>query len=234
MRTEFALNEWDEESPEVKFTNIINQLLTHHEGPITKFTLDIHSLEISCPKIDDFIYFLTMNDIQHLVLRFPSNKPYKITFSLFTCLQLRHLTLHDCFLHPPSFFKEFDMLISLELCKVTISSELLESLISKCPLLEQLVLKNTEILATIEINAPMLRSFDFKGSISSICLKNVPCLAKASLICDDSFMVADYYFGFAEFFESCSALEHLHMTCEFSVVVVVSLLHCYAIGLLLG
>ncbi|KAK4354506.1 hypothetical protein RND71_026700 [Anisodus tanguticus] len=40
--------------PTEKFTKIIYQLLTLHEGPITKFTLSIKS----CPNIDNFIYFL--------------------------------------------------------------------------------------------------------------------------------------------------------------------------------
>ncbi|MCD7473543.1 hypothetical protein HAX54_015453 [Datura stramonium] len=59
---------------------------------------------------------------------------------------------------------------------------MLESVISHCRLLERLVLEISELLDIIEINAPMLRSFDFKGYISSLCLKNVPLLAKASLI----------------------------------------------------
>lgn len=88
----------------------------------------------------------------------------------------------------------------MELCRVTIFSEFLESLISHCPLLEQLVLDLLESLDIIEINAPMLRSFDFTGNISSICLKNVPLLAKVSLLCDDGFSMESEYFGFANFF----------------------------------
>ncbi|KAJ8526289.1 hypothetical protein K7X08_028766 [Anisodus acutangulus] len=89
--------------------------------------------------------------------------------------------------------------------RVTISAELLGSLISHCPLLEQLVLNISEILYIIEIDAPMLRSFDFTGDISSICLKNAPRLVKVSLAGDN--MRADDL-DFAKVFESCSALEH--------------------------
>ncbi|KAM3283331.1 hypothetical protein P3S67_026976 [Capsicum chacoense] len=53
----------------------------------------------------------------------------------------------------------------------------------------------------------MLRSFNFKGYISSLCLKNVPLLAKLSLIGKDSYE-ADYV-DFANLFESCPALEHI-------------------------
>nr|XP_033515825.1 F-box/FBD/LRR-repeat protein At1g13570-like isoform X3 [Nicotiana tomentosiformis] len=196
--------------PTVKFTKIIYQILTLHEGPITKFKFDIVDSK-RCPTIDNFIYFLSRNDIQHLVLHFPWHKIYKMPSSLFECSQLRHLTLHDCSIHPPSGFKGFSSLVSLELCRVTISSELLESLINHCSLLEQLVLQFSEILNIIEINAPMLRSFEFTGSISSLCLKNVPLLKKASLdLCQGSSMEAENFY-LAKFFESCFALEHLRL-----------------------
>ncbi|PHT86326.1 hypothetical protein T459_08432 [Capsicum annuum] len=120
------------------------------------------------------------NDIQHLVLHLPLRKIYKLPSSLFTC-SLRHLSLCYCSIHHPSTFQRFDNLISLELCEVTMSSELLESLISHCPLLEKLVLDIQDKLDTIEINAPLLRSFDLTGNISSICLKNVPRLVKLFL-----------------------------------------------------
>ncbi|XP_059308018.1 F-box/FBD/LRR-repeat protein At1g13570-like isoform X1 [Lycium ferocissimum] len=192
-------------NPTVKFSKIIYQLLTLHEGPITKFTLNVVLLK-SCPEIDNFICFLSRNDIQHLVLHLPFRKLYKLSSSLFTCSQLRHLNLHYCFIDHPSAFQGFDKLISLELCEVTISSELLESLISHCPLLEQLVLDTTANSDTIEVNAPMLRSFDFTGNISSICLKNVPRLLKVSLQGD---YIKAEELDFAKVFESCSALEHL-------------------------
>ncbi|XP_059290462.1 F-box/FBD/LRR-repeat protein At1g13570-like [Lycium ferocissimum] len=192
-------------NPTIKFTKIIYQLLTLHEGPITKYSLDIGFLK-SCPKIDNFIYFLSRNHIQQLVPRLSGGKLYNLPSSVFTCSQLRHLTLHNCLIHPPSAFRGFDKLISLEICRVTISSESLESLISHCPLLEQLVLRIPEMFIIVEINAPMLRSFDFTGYISSVCLKNVPRLVKASLACCELYV---HDLDLAEVFESCSSLEHL-------------------------
>ncbi|TMW84168.1 hypothetical protein EJD97_025689 [Solanum chilense] len=203
--------------PTVKFRKIVYQLLTHHEGPITKFKLDITYLE-ECPRIDNFIFFLSRKDIQHLVLHLPPGKDelYRLPSSIFICLQLRHLNIHNCSMHHhPSACEGFDRLISLELCRVTISSELLGHLISHCPLLEKLVLKIAKTLNITEINAPMLRSFDFTGSISSICLKNVPLLAKVSLICENSSMEAEK-FDYAKFFQSRSALEHLILNFRYS------------------
>ncbi|XP_019242344.1 PREDICTED: F-box/FBD/LRR-repeat protein At1g13570-like, partial [Nicotiana attenuata] len=56
--------------PTVKITDIIYQLLTLHVGHISKFILSVFDL-INCPKIDNLIYFLSRNGIQHLVLQFP-------------------------------------------------------------------------------------------------------------------------------------------------------------------
>ncbi|KAH0739456.1 hypothetical protein KY290_038161 [Solanum tuberosum] len=210
-RTEFTLDKshWvtknDLLHPTIKFKKIICQFLTLHEGPITKFTLDIVNLENS-PEIDNFIYFLSRNGIQHLVLHLSFDNPYKLPSSLFTCSQLRHLSLHNCSIHHSSAFKGFNRLISLELCEVIISSELLESLIYHCPLLEQLMLVILENLDTIEINVPTLRTLDFTGYISSICLKNAPRLVKLSL--EGRYMEVEDL-DFAKVFESCSALEHL-------------------------
>nr|XP_025884114.1 F-box/FBD/LRR-repeat protein At1g13570 [Solanum lycopersicum] len=141
---------------------------------------------------------------------YPTVKFRKIVYQLLTHHEGIY-TVH----HHPSACEGFDRLISLELCKVTISSELLGHLISHCPLLEKLVLKIGKTLNITEINAPMLRSFDFTGSISSICLKNVPLLAKLSLICENSSMEAET-FDYAKFFQSRSALEHLILNFRYS------------------
>ncbi|XP_015166425.1 F-box/FBD/LRR-repeat protein At1g13570-like isoform X2 [Solanum tuberosum] len=192
-------------NPTYKFTEIISQILTLHEGPLTDFTLEVDNLE-SCPDIGSFIYIVLRNNIQRLVLHLPEDS--KLPTSVFTCSQLRYLSLRNCSIHHPSAFEGFDKLISLELCEVTISSELLESIISHCPLLEQLILDIPKLLNTIEIDAPMLSSFDFTGNISSICLKNVPLLVEVSLA---GYQIMEKDIDFAKVFNSCSAIEYLSL-----------------------
>ncbi|KAF3646702.1 putative F-box/FBD/LRR-repeat protein-like [Capsicum annuum] len=193
------------------FTACIHNLMTRHKGSITNFTLCIQYWKI-CPRIDNLLCFLSEKGIQHLVLRLP--RSFELPSSFFTCLQLRHLSLQNCLLLPPPTFKGFDRLISLELHDVKVSSKLLECLISHCLLLEQLVLKISDTLSDIiEINAPMLRYFDFKGDMTTICLKYVPLLAKLSLWYyrkdRKKFDVANFLTS--DFLESCFALEHLHL-----------------------
>ncbi|XP_019258322.1 PREDICTED: F-box/FBD/LRR-repeat protein At1g13570-like [Nicotiana attenuata] len=194
-----------------KFTKIVTHFMRFHDGAITKFTLFIPYLERS-PNIDKLIRFLRRNGIRHLALRLPiRGNPYELPPSFFTCFELRHLTLQNLLIIPPPAFRGFDRLISLELRDVTISSKLLESLISHCLLLEQLVLQISSALRdVIGINGPMLRSFDFTGSMSSICLKSTPLLAKLSLT-HMEYYVAARKSNIAEFFESFSAIEYLHL-----------------------
>ncbi|KAL3323455.1 hypothetical protein AABB24_037880 [Solanum stoloniferum] len=192
-------------NPTYKFTEIISQILTLHEGPLTDFTLDVDNLE-SCRDIGSFIDIVLRNNAQRLVLHLPEDS--KLPTSVFTCSQLRYLSLHNCSIHHPSAFEGFDKLIGLELCEVTISSELLESIISHCPLLEQLTLDIPKLLNTIEIDAPMLSSFDFTGNISSICLKNVPLLVEVSLA---GYQIMEKAIDFAKVFNSYSAIEYLSL-----------------------
>ncbi|XP_019245730.1 PREDICTED: uncharacterized protein LOC109225502 isoform X2 [Nicotiana attenuata] len=125
-------------------------------------------------------------------------------------MELMHLTLRNCVICPPPAFKGFDMLHSLELCDVTISSTLLESLISYSPLLEKFVVKISDNLDHIQIKAPNLRSFDFTGCIKYISLSNVPILSKLSLFNAGSFKESEKC-DFDKFFQSVPALEHLYL-----------------------
>ncbi|KAL3355175.1 hypothetical protein AABB24_019321 [Solanum stoloniferum] len=196
-------------SPSIKFTKIMYQILTLHSGPLTKFTLSISALR-KYLKINSLIYFLSRNDIQDLVLKFSEWNRYRLPPSFFTCSQLRHLTLQNCVICPPPAFKGFDMLNSLNLCDVTISSKLLESLISYSPLLEKLVLKISDTSDHLQINAPNLRSFDFTGCIKYISLRSVPLLSKLSLPCQKSIEESEKC-DFDKFFQLLSALEHLYL-----------------------
>ncbi|XP_060212201.1 F-box/FBD/LRR-repeat protein At1g13570-like [Lycium barbarum] len=187
--------------PTPRFKDIVYHLLTLHEGPVTKFTLSTPNLK-NYPKIDNLIYFLSRNDIQHLSLELQVRADkYKLPSSIFTCLQLRNLTLQNCLMSlPPQSFKGFDKLISLALSYVKIPSKFLKSLISSCPLLDKLVLGISESSCVTEINAPMLKYFDFTGDISCICLKTIPRLSKLSLRCCE-YRERSGKFDIAKFFE---------------------------------
>ncbi|KAM3203582.1 hypothetical protein P3L10_031208 [Capsicum annuum] len=170
-----------------RFTDIIYHIMAFHVGPITK------------------------NGIRDLVLQFPEDKPYKLPSSFFTCLEMRNLSLEYCSIQPPSTFEGFNGLTSLELCEVTISSEVLGSLISRSLLLEKLVLQISSILNHIQINEPKLKSFDFTGNVDLISLKKVPVLVKLSLAdtVEPSWKAGQP--DLSKYFESFPTLELLHL-----------------------
>ncbi|XP_006348778.1 F-box/FBD/LRR-repeat protein At1g13570-like [Solanum tuberosum] len=110
---------------------------------------------------------------------------------------------------PFSTFKGFSELVSLELCEVTISSEMLGNLISHIPLLEKLVLRISSILNYIQIDGPKLKSFDFTGNINILSLGKAPFLVKLSLVNTAATLKAGKHIS--KYFEFCPSLEHLHL-----------------------
>ncbi|CAL5399121.1 unnamed protein product [Camellia sinensis] len=124
-----------------KLVITIYQVLLLHRGPILRFTLSLSGLE-GCSEIDQLVLFVSNNGIQEFNLLIRKSEPYKLPSSLFSCLQLKDLTLHSCmFKPPPEKFKGFKSLLRLELCKVAITANIFSSLISSCPLLEELTLE---------------------------------------------------------------------------------------------
>ncbi|PHT33503.1 hypothetical protein CQW23_25303 [Capsicum baccatum] len=152
----------------------------------------IDDILIYCPEVDKLIYFLSRNGIQHLYLTF-SLDPI-LPSSIFSCSQLRHLSLEKCSIQlaPPA-FKGFDRLISLELRWVRVSGRFLESLVSNCPLLEQLLLHHNFYFNIIQMNSPTLRSLDFierTGEPPTTLPFDLSCLRRLFLV--DIYLGDDY------------------------------------------
>ncbi|KAH0748150.1 hypothetical protein KY290_027382 [Solanum tuberosum] len=141
------------------FTTTIHNIIARHSGPVTKCTLCIQYWKIY-PPIDNLLYFLSRNRIQHLVLRLP--RQLKLPPSFFTCLNLRHMFLQNCLLLPPPDFKGFDRLISLELHEVIakgqeIPKKLFFDLLCVKHLCMCIYLDRDEILCPLSL----IRSFPF-------------------------------------------------------------------------
>ncbi|KAK4715295.1 hypothetical protein R3W88_013633 [Solanum pinnatisectum] len=125
---------------------------------------------------------------------------------------MRHLSLRYCSVQPPPTFKGFSELVSLELYEFTISSEILENLISHNLLLERLVLQISSILDHIQIDTPKLKSFDFTGDINILSLVKSPFLVKLSLV--GTALTLKTETQISKCFEFCPTLKHLHLDCR--------------------
>ncbi|XP_044493003.1 F-box/FBD/LRR-repeat protein At1g13570-like isoform X2 [Mangifera indica] len=160
----------------VKF---ITRALFLHHGPIHKFQLSTTQLQC-CPDIDQWILFLSRNDIRELVLELGEGEWFRVPSCLFYCRKLTRLELFRCEFDPPLAFKGFSCLKSLNFHRVLFAPEAIESLISSCPLLENLSLSYFDSL-DLNICAPNLKYLCLEGEVKDICLENTPLLVSMSV-----------------------------------------------------
>lgn len=168
-----------------KLVMTIYKVLLLHDGPITKFTLALENLENS-PEIDQLIFSVSKNGIREFTLHIWKGKPFKLPSTLFSCQRLEHLSLCSCVFKPPPRFKGFTRLLSLELYEVFIAGDLLSSLTSNCPLLEQLTLHCSTSYDYLEIGAPSLKYFECEGLVRCICFRNTPHIEEVATVLEGS------------------------------------------------
>ncbi|KAH7688260.1 RNI-like protein [Dioscorea alata] len=135
------------------FAEFVDGFLLLHDGLIMKFHL-MMEFELS-ETIDRWILVVSRKKVQNLklVLSGPSDDMYKMHSSLFSCHQLRHLCLANCFVTLPRNFKGLGKLKTLKLDDVDISDDDLIYLVLSCPQLQQLELiwsENGNIVLDIE------------------------------------------------------------------------------------
>ncbi|KAG5521264.1 hypothetical protein RHGRI_033722 [Rhododendron griersonianum] len=155
-------------------------VLLLHRGSILKFILSISKLE-SCSEIDTLITILSGRGIQELTLKIWKGDHQKLPQSLFSCQQLTHLNLQSCVFRPPTTFKGFNWVVHMELCEVIITADTFQTLVSSCPLLEQLKFESSACFDFIGIDASNLKVLSLTGFFKSLCFMNAPHLANFSL-----------------------------------------------------
>ncbi|KAJ0961860.1 hypothetical protein J5N97_029688 [Dioscorea zingiberensis] len=166
-------------------SEIVNQVLLLHSGPIEKFMFDEYAFSGSFATVDRWLVFLSRNGLKELILKFSPNRLYQLPTSLFNCQALTFLELQDCEFFLPCVSKGFDRLITLVLKDVTITDEYFESLISSCPLLKRLVFSDFYGCTHLKVNAPNLKELFVTGFFEDICLENTPSLVTLSVGLED-------------------------------------------------
>ncbi|CAL5338518.1 unnamed protein product [Camellia sinensis] len=132
-------------------------------------------------QIDTFIMFLSSNGVREFTLQIWRGEPHKLPSSLFSCQKLTDLNLRYCVFTPPTTFNGFSRVVCLEFREVIIKAKTLASLVSSCPLLEQLTLESPTAFGCLEIDAPNLKVLHLVGIFNSICFKNTSHLAIVSM-----------------------------------------------------
>ncbi|KAL8142274.1 hypothetical protein V2J09_015306 [Rumex salicifolius] len=195
--------------------NFITHVLLLHTGPIHKFKLSTSYLQ-SCPSdIDQWLLFLSRNDIRELCLDLGETHWFHMPSCIFSCKKLTHLELFRCELDPSPTFKGFVSLKTLILQDVLVPSDAIESLFANCPLLENFTWSYFESLE-ISINAPNLKSLCLEGEFKEVSLEYTPLLAEMAVTVymnDDSnaeqLEQKSSVCNFAKFLGSLSNLERL-------------------------
>ncbi|XP_071716255.1 F-box/FBD/LRR-repeat protein At1g13570-like [Rutidosis leptorrhynchoides] len=117
--------------------SIINRLLLHLKGCITKFHLYIPNDKVlDVMDVNHWVMILSRKGIKELYLTNMRATPIMLSTHLFSCVELERLVLRNCYLYPAPTFCGFPNLLSLELYRVAFENGNFGELIAQCPLLE--------------------------------------------------------------------------------------------------
>ncbi|CAK9157354.1 unnamed protein product [Ilex paraguariensis] len=169
----------DSANAENNLVKFVTRFLFLHDGPIHQFALST-SFSHSSPDIDQWLLFLSRKDIKELILELGEGEWFRAPSCLFSCRKLTRLELVRCELDPPLSFKGFLCLRYLNLQQVLVAPDVIESLISSCPLLESLTLSYFDSLA-LTVRAPNLKYLILEGEFKDIILENTPLLVAISV-----------------------------------------------------
>ncbi|KAJ4960850.1 hypothetical protein NE237_020760 [Protea cynaroides] len=168
-----------------RLMKFIDDVLSLHRGPISKFELSRHLCIPNTQYIDKWILCLSRNGIKELILcPQPQLKHYELPSCLYSCELLTHLELSFCTLKRPPLFASFNFLKSLLLYKVEFVGFTFENLISRCPILERLKIEGFTGCTDLIIYAPKLKSLVVNGFCKvtqNISFNNTPLLTCVSL-----------------------------------------------------
>ncbi|XP_050224291.1 F-box/FBD/LRR-repeat protein At1g13570-like isoform X2 [Mercurialis annua] len=176
-------------------------------GPIFHFTLRIPVLNIY-PEINQLMLYLSERDVQEInftVYDFSISVP---SF-LFSCATLRSLTLSTCKFKAPSAFQGFVKLISLMFEAVHFETNVFETFISKCPLLETLSIISCYNISSLHVDIPYLKFFRFMGRSSSICFRKTS--QHLSTVIFDGYHAGPSTYEPTKLLECAPMIEHLRL-----------------------
>ncbi|KAL7605146.1 hypothetical protein Lser_V15G15188 [Lactuca serriola] len=141
----------EEEIEKYKLINAIFHVLLLHKGLVSELCICITDAEI-VNEIDQIILNLSRSkNIKKFTFEISSiDEYYKLPFSFFSLQGLEHLSLKYCKIEVPSMFNGFSMLKSLIFEDGIITANMLQQLLTSCPLLEEFTLIRDEPIVFTE------------------------------------------------------------------------------------
>ncbi|KAL1829854.1 hypothetical protein ACET3Z_008266 [Daucus carota] len=172
----------DQKAAEIRLANFVTQFLLLHDGPIHKFKVTTSYLRMSTD-IDQWLRVISRKDIEELSLggNWICINSIPTPSHLFSCQGLTRLKLCKFVVKPPLKFQGFPCLKYLNLIHCTVSREVIENLISGCPLLEEFKFRNMDELV-LSVRAPNMKHLILDGNFRDVYLEYIPILVSLSII----------------------------------------------------
>ncbi|XP_050224286.1 F-box/FBD/LRR-repeat protein At1g13570-like [Mercurialis annua] len=183
------------------------KVLLLHRGSIFHFSLRIPTLNIY-PEINQLMLYLSEKDVQEIMFKVFSCST-SVPSYLFSCVTLRSLDLSICKFKAPSAFQGFVKLISLRFEAVHFETDVFETFISKCPLLERLSIIGCDNTSSLHIDIPYLKFFHFMGRSSSICFRKTS--QHLSTVIFDGYNAGPSTYEPTKLLECAPVIKHLHL-----------------------
>ncbi|GJT82999.1 F-box/FBD/LRR-repeat protein-like protein [Tanacetum coccineum] len=92
--------------------------------------------------VNNWVEYLSRKGIKEFTLKNMNETPLELPSHLFSCRELKHLKLYNCYVCPKSGFQGFQSLLCLDLSEVVFEGYTCGELISRCPSLEILKLRS--------------------------------------------------------------------------------------------
>jgi len=162
---------------EGRLINFITYALLLHQGPIHKLKICSTVLH-GHPVVDQWMLFFSRKDARELIVGLGGGGLVRAPSCLFACRSLTHLELSQYEVDPPPSFKGFPFLKTLILQEGSIAAEAVGSLISNCPLLENLTLTSCHCVGGDQnICAPYIEKLCLDGEFRKLWVVETPLLA---------------------------------------------------------
>lgn len=225
----------------VKFVSIVDQILELHAGmKLERFCLFFYPGLDYSSITNKWIHFATEKEVEELNLNFymEEGKPFALPQVVFDCKSVSVLKLSSCVLSPFATFKNLCLLKTLYLRMVNLTTELIDSLLSNCLLLERLdmiqcsqpthlkiysmqlrslmmIMNYKSNLKSFEIEAPSLVSFKYSGEFVDISFKKNPCLVDVMIDHNGSLLMQVPPFDLIKPLRSLSHIKTLTLSSEY-------------------
>ncbi|XP_076942269.1 F-box/FBD/LRR-repeat protein At1g13570-like [Bidens hawaiensis] len=122
----------------------IFHVLLFHKGPqIVEFNFRVGLLHMESEFAQMIRYLAMRNSLKELIFA-NDIRSYKLPISFFSLQGLERIHIQNCTFEPPSTFNVFSRLKRIAFLNVVVTTQALERFLSKCPLLEHLVLRESK------------------------------------------------------------------------------------------